>query len=168
MPDAKIIDRYLALALLIAAGGPLVTAYISQFGFGYEPCVLCIYQRIPYGVVIALGLLALFVKKPEIRQLIPLFAGLAFLTGAGIALYHVGVEQHWWESAAPCGAGGGLAATSTEDFLAALQKKPEKSCGDIDWTLFGISMATYNVGVSLALAIASLFAWRRLNNEARS
>ncbi len=168
MPDAKIIDRYLALALLIAAGGPLVTAYISQFGFGYEPCVLCIYQRIPYGVVIALGLLALFVKKPEIRQLIPLFAGLAFLTGAGIALYHVGVEQHWWESAAPCGAGGGLATTSTEDFLAALQKKPEKSCGDIDWTLFGISMATYNVGVSLALAIASLFAWRRLNNEARS
>ena len=165
MPNAKIIDRYLALALLIAAGGPLLTAYISQFGFGYEPCVLCVYQRIPYGVVIALGLLALFVKNPEIRRLIPLFAGLAFLIGSGIALYHVGVEQHWWESAAPCGASG-AAVANTQDFLAALQKKPEKSCGDIDWTLFGVSMATYNVGVSLALAIASFCAWRRLRDEA--
>ncbi|MBO6947486.1 MAG: disulfide bond formation protein B [Rhodospirillales bacterium] len=165
MPDAKIIDRYLAIFLLIAAGGPLLTAYISQFGFGYEPCVLCVYQRIPYGVVIALGVLALFVKKPDIRRLIPLFAGLAFLIGSGIALYHVGVEQLWWESAAPCGASG-AAVTNTQDFLAALQKKPEKSCGDIDWTLFGISMATYNVGVSLALAIASFFAWRRMKDEA--
>lgn len=165
MPDAKIIDRYLAAFLLIAAGGPLLTAYISQFGFGYEPCVLCVYQRIPYGVVIALGVLALFVKKPDIRRLIPLFAGLAFFIGSGIALYHVGVEQHWWESAAPCGASG-AAVSNTQDFLAALQKKPEKSCGDIDWTLFGISMATYNVGVSLALAIASFFAWRRMRDEA--
>jgi len=73
----------------------------------------------------------------------------------------------WWTSAAPCGASG-AAVTSTEDLLAALQKKPEKSCGDIDWTLFGISMATYNVAVSFAFAVASLWAWRRMDEAGTS
>lgn len=161
MPDKAAINRYLPFALLIAAIGPLGTAYISQFGFGYEPCVLCLYQRVPYWVVIGLGIAALFVGAPHLRRWIAFAAGLAFLTGAGIAFYHVGVEQLWWTSAAPCGAGE--AVTSTQDLFAQLQKKPEKSCGDIDWTLFGISMATYNVGVSLALAVASFLAWRRLD-----
>jgi disulfide bond formation protein DsbB len=43
-----------------------------------------------------------------------------------------------------------------------LQKKPVKSCGDIDWTLFGVSMATYNVAASLGFAAASLWVWRNL------
>ncbi|MGJ3260560.1 MAG: disulfide bond formation protein B [Rhodospirillales bacterium] len=162
MPDAAVINRYLPYALLIAAGGPLAVAYISQYGFGYEPCVLCLYQRVPYWVVFGLGVMASVLPAPPVRRGIALLAGLAFLTGAGIAFYHVGVEQFWWASAAPCGASGPVA--DTQDLLAQLQQKPEKSCGDIDWTLFGISMATYNVGVSLALAIASFFAWRRLND----
>jgi len=162
MPDARTLNRYLPWALLIAALGPLGTAYTAEFGFGYEPCVLCLYQRIPYGVIIVLGIAAIFLTSVEARRWIALAAGLAFLTGAGIALYHVGVEQLWWTSAAPCGASG-AAVTSTEDLLAALQKKPEKSCGDIDWTLFGISMATYNVAVSFAFAVASLWAWRRMD-----
>ncbi len=162
MPDAAVINRFLPYALLIAAGGPLAVAYIAQFGFGYEPCVLCLYQRVPYWGVIGLGVLASFLAAPEMRRWIAFAAGLAFLTGAGIAFYHVGVEQLWWTSAAPCGASGTV--TGTQDFLAQLQQKPEKSCGDIDWTLFGVSMATYNVGVSLALVVASFFAWRRLND----
>jgi disulfide bond formation protein DsbB len=49
--------------------------------------------------------------------------------------------------------------------LAALQEKPEKSCGDIDWTLFGVSMATYNTVISALLAVLSIWAWRQLGNR---
>lgn len=162
MMDAQTLNRYLPWALLIAALGPLGTAYTAELGFGYEPCVLCLYQRIPYGVIIVLGIAAMFLTARDVRRWIALLAAVTFLAGAGIALYHVGVEQLWWTSAAPCGSSG-EAVTTTQDLFAALQKKPEKSCGDIDWTLFGISMATYNVAVSFAFAIASFLTWRRLN-----
>ena len=146
MIDGITLRRWAPWVLLAAAATALGTVYIAQYGFGYEPCVLCLYQRVPYAVIAALGLLA---------------AGLVFLAGAGIAFYHVGVEQTWWASVASCGAHG-VPLTSTADLFQALQKKAEKSCGDIDWTLFGISMATYNVVVSLILAVAALAAFRRM------
>ncbi len=158
---SETISRRLPWALLAAAMVALGTAYTAEFGFGYEPCVLCLYQRVPYGLIAGLGVLAFFVGPAEDKRWIALLAGLVFAVGAGIAAYHVGVEQHWWTSAAPCGASGTV-PSSTEDFLAALQKKPEKSCDDIDWTLFGVSMATYNAVVSAVLAGLSVWAWRRL------
>lgn len=161
MTDQATLNRLFPWLLLLAAAGPLGTAYTAELGFGYEPCVLCIYQRVPYGIVAVLGFAGLFLSAPAFRHHLLLIASLAFAIGSGIAFYHVGVEQTWWISAAPCGAGGTEAAT-TESFMAALQQKPEKSCGDIDWTLFGISMATYNVAVSLAFAILAFIGWRRL------
>lgn len=161
MPDNQTLIRYLPWALLAAAIGPLATAYIAEFGYGYDPCVLCLYQRVPYAVIIVLGILALVLGSDAARRWIVLLAALTFLTGAGIAFYHVGVEQLWWTSAAPCGSSG-EALTSTQDLLAALQTKPVKSCGEIDWTLFGISMATYNVVVSFVFAALAFCVWRRL------
>ncbi|MDP4795640.1 MAG: disulfide bond formation protein B [Rhodospirillales bacterium] len=167
MPDQQTIARWFPWFLLAAAAGPLGTAYIAQFGFGYDPCVLCLYQRVPYALITLLGFAALYFVTPVMRQRIALVAGVVFLVGGGIALYHVGVEQHWWTSAAPCGSSGEI-ITTTEDFLAALQKKPVKSCGDIDWTLFGISMATYNVAASLFFAATSFWVWRRLSGAKAS
>jgi len=98
---------------------------------------------------------------------IALLAALSFAVGAGIAFYHVGVEQQWWLSAAPCG--GGLdTSASNSDFLAALQQKPEKSCGDIDWTLFGISMATYNFVLSTVMAVLCLAVWPCLKRSEKA
>ncbi len=162
--DTRTISQWLPWTLLVAAAAALGTAYTAQLGFGYEPCVLCLYQRIPYAVIAVLGVSAIFMTQPDRQRLITALSALTFAVSAGIALYHVGVEQHWWTSAAPCGASG-AAVSSTEDFLAALQEKPEKSCGDIDWTLFGVSMATYNTVISALLAVLSIWAWRQLGNR---
>lgn len=162
--DTRTISQWLPWTLLAAAAAALGTAYTAQLGFGYEPCVLCLYQRIPYAVIAVLGVSAIFMTQPDRQRLITALSALTFAVSAGIALYHVGVEQHWWTSAAPCGASG-AAVSSTEDFLAALQEKPENSCGDIDWTLFGVSMATYNTVISALLAVLSIWAWRQLGNR---
>lgn len=131
-----------------AAIAALAIAYYAQIVQGLEPCILCLYQRVPFGIVIVLGLIGMF-RPAQLHWILPL-AGLAFLAGSGIAFYHVGVEQHWWESSC---AGELATGITTTDLFAALQEKPAKSCDELEWALFGISMATYNVVYSLALGV---------------
>ncbi len=142
----------------------LGTAYSAQYAFGLEPCILCLYQRIPYAVAGVLGLAALLLPKDKTdwKAAAVALSGAAFLIGASIAFYHVGVEQHWWASAAACGGGGGpgdVGGPQTVDELRQMlmQGNPVKACDEVDWTLFGLSMATYNVPFSLLLALGSLW-----------
>lgn len=140
------------LAVIAASAFALATAFGAQYGFGIEPCPLCLYQRVAYAVAGLVGLAALFAAPGDKRALVVGLAGVAFTLGAGIALYHVGVEQHWWASAV-CTAGNDKAPATVEQLRAMLTAKPAKPCDERDWTLFGVSMATYNVGASVALAL---------------
>lgn len=159
--DKLTTPRGFAALITAITVGTLGSAYIAQFFFDKDPCELCLYQRIPYAVIGLAGVYGLAMAGRRPVHLIALIAGLAFAAGAAVAFYHVGVEQTWWASALSCGAGLDF-QQSQQDFLAALQKKPVKSCGDIDWTLFGISIATYNFVLSAAMAVFSFVAWPRL------
>ena len=90
MDNSNIIIKFLPWALIAAAAGPLGTAYIAEFAFGYEPCVLCLYQRIPYGIIAMMGIATLFVTRGDLKRHLVLFAGLVFFVGTAVALYHVG------------------------------------------------------------------------------
>lgn len=155
------LERLFPLFLVAVAAATLGAAYTAQYAYDLEPCVLCLYQRVPYAIVGALGIAGLVSKDVRIIRWIALLAVVAFVVEAGIAFYHVGVEQKWWASAASCG-GGLTKLDSTDAFLQALQQKPAKACDEVDWTLFGISMATYNVVAALAFAAAAFVGWRRL------
>jgi disulfide bond formation protein DsbB len=143
--------RPAALALLAACALALATAYVAQYGGGLEPCPLCLYQRAPYAVA-GLAAAAALIARDVPRQVAPLFAlaALAFLANVGLAFYHVGVESHWWASAV-C-AGEAPAIATVEDLRKALAEPPPKPCDAVDWTLFGVSMAGYNMVVSAGLA----------------
>jgi disulfide bond formation protein DsbB len=152
--------RLVPLAIMAASLGALATAYTAEYGFGLEPCPLCLYQRVPYGVTLGLGLVAFVVPSGAVRTSAVALAGAAFLVGAGLAVHHVGVERHWWASVVACG--GALAPDMTvAELRAALARPPAKPCDVVDWTLFGVSMAGYNALVSILLAGAALVgAWR--------
>lgn len=155
--------RLVPFAILAAAVGALGTAYTAELGFGIEPCPLCLYQRIPYAVAGMLALGALLAPRGWARAVAVALAGAVFAVGAGIAFHHVGVEQHWWTSVAACGVGGAAPEPKTVDELRALlQAAPAKACDELDWTLFGVSMATYNVAASLALAVGSFWGAERI------
>ena len=113
-------------------------------------------------LVVTVGVAALSAGLGEPSRAVEFDPGtpvfLAILGGAGIAFYHVGVEQHWWASAASCGSDAPGQTITMDQFQALLQQKPEKACDEIDWTLFGISMATYNVAASTILGIGVLWA----------
>lgn len=145
------------LSIFIASMGALGIAYFVQYSLKAEPCILCLYQRIPYFASGILGLLALIISYRRIRVIEA--AGVIFSFGAAIAFYHVGVEQHWWASVVECGNHSGDVGASTVEELRQLLIAGGSvvACDQISWTLFGISMATYNVIVSLILAIFSFY-----------
>lgn len=137
-------DRRIPTLVVIASLASLAIAFASQYWGGLQPCVLCIYQRYPYGVATALGLVGIVAAgRPGWLRLILLLAGGAFLVDAGIAAFHVGVEQHWWAGTSECGSLLDLNA-NPEDLKNQLLSQPVVRCDEPAWTLFGVSMAGYN------------------------
>ena len=161
-------SRLVPFAILAASIGALATAYTAELAIGIEPCILCLYQRIPYALAGTLALAALLAPGERVKVWAVIGAGVAFLAGAEIAFYHVGVEQHWWRSLASCGVAAGDPEPETVEELRRLltQARPAKACDEIDWTLFGVSMATYNVAASLALAVGSLWGAEKIRRQA--
>ena len=96
--DRSASGRYAPAAVIFAASvATLGGAFLFQYVGGLAPCILCIYERIPYGAAIALALLALCLGDGRARGAALLLCALAFAVDAGISVFHVGVEQHWWE-----------------------------------------------------------------------
>jgi len=151
------------LFIFLVCVGALATAYFVEYVIGVEPCILCLYQRIPYA---AAGVFALFaiVGKPGgfTQQAALLGCMVAFLAGTSIAFYHFGVEEQWWE--ASC-AGAQSLDMSFEDLKASILSEPLKPCDSKDWVMLGISITVYNTIASLLLALScftSLMILRKL------
>ena len=138
---------------LIALG----TALTAEVAYGLEPCVFCIYQRIPFIVAIALGLTGLiYRKRGKIARGFIFLSGLTFLTNAGIAFFHSGIERKWWRSPfESCAADFGTVTDDPGSLLENILSAPTAPCETIAWAdpVLGLSMANYNV-----LLCAGLFA----------
>jgi disulfide bond formation protein DsbB len=150
-----------AAALIAAVSAALVAAaFAFEHLGGLPPCVLCWWQRYAHFAVIGLALFALLPVGGNLRAVLLLAAAVAALAGTGIAVFHVGVEQHWWQGTAECGSTLG-AASSIEDMRRMLLAQPVVRCDEVAWSLFGISMAGYNALISLGLAAFALAALRQ-------
>jgi disulfide bond formation protein DsbB len=157
-PLARFLDRprLVGLVLAAASGAMLLGAFYFQYVEGLQPCPLCVAQRWAHAVALVIGLgLALGLGGRRLYR--PWLAALtlAFLGSAAIAAYHVGVEQHVIDSAF-CGVSDG--ADTIEALKAELMATDVARCDEIPWSLLGISMAGYNVLVSLVLAAVALWA----------
>lgn len=141
------------LVLLVPAA-LLGGAYLGQYGFGLYPCEMCWWQRYPHFVALALGLIGLV--RPS-RGLVTLGA-LAILVSGLIGAYHAGVEYRWWEGLTACTAS---ATSGAADPLAAIWDAPIIRCDDVQWSLFGISLAGFNFLISTGAALVILALARR-------
>ncbi|MSO96837.1 MAG: disulfide bond formation protein B [Rhodospirillaceae bacterium] len=146
--------------IALASAGALGLALVAQYGFDLWPCTICYWQRVPYGLTLALAVLAMMpvVDGPSRRMIVLLCAGL-FLLNAGIALYHTGVEERWWQGPTACA--GKPQELSPTDLLAALNQPGRTSCEDAAFRFLGLSMAGYNIIACLVLAFGSWMATRR-------
>jgi disulfide bond formation protein DsbB len=146
--------------ILIAAAGSLALlagAFAFQYFGGLIPCVLCLYQRWPHAVAVLIGVLALRSKGATL----PYLGMLAALTTAAIGVFHVGVEQTWWEGLATCTVDT-LTGISGADLLNTdITVGAPVRCDAIPWQMIGISMAGWNAIASFGLAAIWLMAARK-------
>ena len=144
-----------ALAVFALGAATLAGAWYFQLVLKLAPCPLCLEERIAYHVVIPLSLLmaiAALVRAPQ--QLLNVgFVAIIVAVGvnAVLGIYHAGVEWHFWAGPTDCtgpltnlNAGGSL--------LGQLQSINVVRCDEAAWRFLGISLAGYNVLISLALA----------------
>ena len=149
--------RLFLVLILTASVAALAGAFAGQYLFGIEPCVLCLWQRVPFAVAAVIAGLALVGWRKRSPLLPIALAAIVFATGAAVAFFHVGVQQHWWSSVAGCG-GVPVSGMSVEDLSASALAHPPKPCDVVDWQLLGLSLAGWNTLASAALAGACLAA----------
>jgi disulfide bond formation protein DsbB len=154
----KIFEPQIAIVIIGSLCGlALMMAYIAEYGFGLAPCILCLYQRIPFAIGIVLCIAGLMIRPLQSNRLgIGLWSILSinFAANSALAFYHSGVERHWWVSVfEACSAN--LSGLSGDALIQAIRNTPAVRCDQIPWAdpLLNLSMANWNVVFCLGLAI---------------
>jgi disulfide bond formation protein DsbB len=154
-------ESSLSMARLVAIALPnalLWGAIGSQYLGGLIPCEMCMWQRWPHIAAILAALAAIGLRgKPPMSATFTALAALALATSGAIGVFHAGVEYDWWEGFTSCSAlrpSGGLT-------LEAIMAAPVVRCDEVQWSLFGISLAGWNALFSLGGAALILHLVRR-------
>ena len=139
------ITTYLKIIFLISLISILV-AYFIEYILGYQPCNLCLIERIPYGLALILIIFNYVFNKNEYFFILLLV--LIFVFSFIISFYHLGIEQGFFEESAVCGLKNSSEIISKEELLKQLQVK-NVSCKDVTFRIFGFSLTTINIIISL-------------------
>ena len=143
------IDTYLKIIFLISLIS-IISAYFIEYVLGYQPCNLCLIERIPYGLSIILIILNYFFNQN--KQFIILLLILVFAFSLLISFYHFGIEQGFFEESNVCGIKDANTIISKEELLKQLELKTI-SCKDVTFRIFGLSLSTFNIVISLVIFI---------------
>tara|TARA_B100000575_G_C23031148_1_gene593673 strand:+ start:619 stop:1116 length:498 start_codon:yes stop_codon:yes gene_type:complete len=128
----------------------LVSAFFIEHILGHQPCNLCILERIPYLITIIIILLNY--KFVHLEKYFILLLILIFLAATILSLYHFGIEQGLVKESLVCDLKNGSNLLLKEDILKQLQQK-SVSCQDVTFKIFGLSLTTYNIIISLIISI---------------
>jgi disulfide bond formation protein DsbB len=162
--------RAFAGFVLIASAIVLGTALLSEYWGGLAPCELCLLQRWPWAAAIVISMIVVLVGERARLDWVALVLALVFAVSIVFAFYHVGVEQHWFAGPTACTAGPGGAVTLEQMKQQILGTAPVL-CDRPAWTLFGVSLAGWNLLASLVMTgccVAALFCARGFWRHARA
>jgi disulfide bond formation protein DsbB len=163
MPASAIVRNPVAsaaIAIALLAAAAILGAYYFQYVLGLVPCPLCLEQRIAYYVAIPLALILAFAAWRGAPRTLLIgglaIIALAMLINAGLGVYHSGVEWKFWPGPADC-SGPVTNLGRASDLMKQLRNVQVVRCDDAPWRFLGLSLAGYNVLISLALV--GIAAW---------
>ena len=145
-------EQYLKIILLFSFIA-LISAYFIEYVLGYQPCNLCLIERIPYGLTIILIITTLVFKKNQ--KFLVLLLILTFIFSLAISFYHFGIEQGFFQESSVCGVRIFNENITKEDLLRQLNEKTI-SCKDVTFRIFGLSLTSINIVISLIFIITLL------------
>ena len=128
----------------------LASAFFIEYKLGHQPCNLCILERIPY--LLAIILILLNYKFNHLEKYFLILLAIVFFIATILSLYHFGIEQGFIQESMVCDLKSGSNLLSKEDILKQLQEK-SVSCKDVTFKIFGLSLTTYNILISLLITI---------------
>ena len=144
----NLLIKFIFLVSIIA----LVSAFFIEYVLGHQPCNLCVLERIPY--LLAIIVVLLNYKFIQFEKFFILLLTIIFLTGTALSLYHLGIEQGFIKESLVCDIKSGSNLLSKEEILKQLQEK-NVSCKDVTFKIFGLSLTSYNILISLLITISS-------------
>ena len=128
----------------------LISAFIIEYILGHQPCNLCIFERIPY--LLAIIIILFNYQFNQFEKFFVLLLLIVFFIGAILSLYHLGIEQGFIQESIVCDLKNGSNLLSKEEILKQLQEK-NVSCKDVTFKIFGLSLTSYNILISLLICI---------------
>ena len=149
-------NKFILKSILLISIFSLLAAYFIEYILNYKPCNLCIFERIPYFASSVLIVLNLYSKRFE--KFTFGILSIIFAIGAIISFYHFGIEQGFFEESFVCISDDKINNLAKEDLLKSLQKTTV-SCKQVDFKLIGLTLATINTFLSIALSVISFRAF---------
>ena len=143
------VETFIKIVFLVSLVS-IISAYFIEYALGHQPCNLCLIERIPYGLAIVLIISNHILIKN--KRFIILLLILVFSFSLIISLYHFGIEQGIFEESTVCGLKDASSIVSKEELLKQLQVK-NVSCKDVTFRIFGFSLTSLNIIISLILVI---------------
>ena len=128
----------------------IISAYFIEYILGYQPCRLCLIERIPYGLSMILILLSYIFKRKE--KFIIILLVLIFGFSVILSFYHFGIEEGFFDESLVCGLKNASEILSKDEILKQLQTKTV-SCKDVTFRIFGFSLTTLNMALNLILTV---------------
>ena len=132
----------------------IISAYFIEYILGHQPCNLCLLERIPYGLSIVLIIINYAFKINQ--KFLILLLILLFIFSFSISVYHYGIEQGYFSESSVCGVKNLGDIISKEEILKQLSKKVV-SCKDVTFRIFGLSLTSINMFISLILTINLIY-----------
>ena len=143
------VDTYLKLIFIIILIS-IISAYFIEYILGYQPCNLCLIERIPYGLSLVLIIINYVLKN--IEKFILLLLIIIFIFSFSISVYHFGIEQGFFKESVVCGIKNATDIISKEELLRQLSEKTI-SCKDVTFRIFGLSLTSINIMINLIIIV---------------
>ena len=146
----KLSKKNLFTGIFLISFIALISAYFIEYILGHQPCNLCVYERIPYFLAILIVLINY--KYNKLEKYLILSLAIIFLIATILSLYHLGIEQGFIQESLLCDLEKGANIVDKDEILKQLQQK-SISCKDVTFKIFGLSLTSYNIIISLLLTI---------------
>ena len=143
------VEFYLKIIFIFSAIA-LSSAFFIEYILGHQPCNLCLFERIPYGLSLVLISAIFILRKNE--KFFTLLLIITFVFSLAISFYHYGIEQGFFEESAVCGVKDFTENITKEDLLKQLSEKTVR-CKDVTFRILGLSLTSINIVVSIIFII---------------
>ena len=130
----------------------LVFAFFIEYILGHQPCNLCILERVPY--LISIIIILFNYKFNHLEKYFILLLTIVFLIATILSIYHLGIEQGFIQESLVCDLKNGSNLLTKEEILKQLKEK-NISCKDVTFKIFGLSLTSYNILISLLISIST-------------